>query len=94
MSDELLNVIDDMPLEVFERLRTAAEIGKWEDGSALTEEQKESTLQLVMLFQARRLDQNEHFTIGKDGQVIELSKAELKKRFKGANIASFDEKEL
>ncbi|QSX35206.1 DUF1315 family protein [Shewanella avicenniae] len=94
MSDELLKVIDDMPLEVFERLRTAAEIGKWEDGSLLTEEQKESTLQLVMLFQARRFDQNEHFTIGKDGQVIELSKAELKRRFKGDTIASFDEKEL
>ena len=94
MSDELLKVIDDMPLEVYERLRTAAEIGKWEDGSELSEEQKESTLQLVMLFQARRLDQTEHFTIGKDGQVIELSKAELKKRFKGQAIASFEEKDI
>ena len=94
MSDELLKVIDDMPLEVYERLRTAAEIGKWEDGSELSEEQKESTLQLVMLFQARRLDQTEHFTIGKDGQVIDLSKAELKKRFKGQAIASFEEKDL
>ncbi|WP_417763067.1 YeaC family protein [Shewanella sp.] len=94
MSDELLKVIDEMPLEVYQRLRAAAETGKWEDGTLLTEAQKESTLQAVMLFQARRLDQNEHFTIGKDGQVIELSKAELKKRFKGESIASFDEKSL
>ncbi|MCH1920395.1 DUF1315 family protein [Shewanella sp. A3A] len=94
MNEELLKVIDDMPLEVYQRLRSAAETGKWEDGTLLTEAQKESTLQAVMLFQARRLDQNEHFTIGKDGQLIELSKAELKKRFKGDSIASFDEKSL
>jgi uncharacterized protein YeaC (DUF1315 family) len=73
---DLLKVIDEMPLAVYERLKNAAETGKWEDGSVLSEEQQE------------------HFTIGSDGKVIELSKAELKKRFRGDNIAQFKEDEL
>ncbi|MFQ6370975.1 YeaC family protein [Shewanella sp. YIC-542] len=93
MSD-LLKVIDDMPMEVYQRLKSAAETGKWEDGSSLSDEQRDSTLQVVMLFQQRRLQQDEHFTIGTDGKVIELSKAELKKRFRGDTIAQFQEKEL
>ncbi|GGY92168.1 MAG: uncharacterized protein PWP74_1874 [Shewanella sp.] len=91
---DLLKVIDEMPLAVYERLKNAAETGKWEDGSSLSEEQRDSTLQVVMLFQQRRLQQQEHFTIGSDGKVIELSKAELKKRFRGDNIAQFKEDEL
>ncbi|MDF0535837.1 DUF1315 family protein [Shewanella yunxiaonensis] len=91
---DLLKVIDEMPLEVYERLKSAAETGKWEDGSALSEAQRDSTLQVVMLFQQRRLHLHEHFTIGNDGTVIELSKAELKKRFRGDTIAEFKEDEL
>lgn len=65
---DINKVIEEMPVEVYERLRRAAEIGKWEDGTVLTEEQRENTLQLVMLYQARRLDQTEHFTIGAGGR--------------------------
>ncbi|WP_345847207.1 YeaC family protein [Shewanella algae] len=91
---DINKVIEEMPVEVYERLRSAAEIGKWEDGTVLTEEQRENTLQLVMLYQARRLDQTEHFTIGAGGQIIELSKAQLKKQFRGESIAEFKESDL
>ena len=93
MSD-INKVIDDMPQEVYERLLSAAELGKWEDGTVLSEEQKASTLQLVMLYQARRLDQKDHFTINNQGEVNELSKAELKRQFKGESIAAFKEQDL
>ncbi|WP_335902541.1 YeaC family protein [Shewanella algae] len=91
---DINKVIEEMPVEVYERLRSAAEIGKWEDGTVLTEEQRENTLQLVMLYQARRLAQTEHFTIGAGGQINELSKAQLKKQFRGESIAEFKESDL
>ncbi len=91
---DINQVIEQMPLEVYERLRSAAELGKWEDGTVLTETQRESTLQVVMLYQARRLDQTEHFTIAADGKLNELSKAQLKKQFRGESIAEFSAEEL
>ncbi|WP_394392866.1 YeaC family protein [Shewanella woodyi] len=94
MSDEINKVIDEMPQEVYERLRTGVELGKWEDGTRLSDAQLESTMQLVMLYQARRLNQTDHFTISREGTINELSKAELKKQFKGESIAEFKEKEL
>ncbi len=93
MSD-INNVIDTMPDEVYQKLVSAVELGKWQDGSLLTEQQKESTLQLVMLYQARRLNQTDHFTINNQGTINELSKAELKKQFKGETIAAFQEQDL
>ena len=91
---DINQVIDEMPVDVYERLRSAAELGKWEDGSVLTEAQRESTLQVVMLYQARRLDQHDHFTIAAGGKMNELSKAELKKQFRGETIAEFKENDL
>lgn len=91
---EINQVIDQMPVEVYDRLRSAAELGKWEDGTVLTQVQRESTLQVVMLYQARRLDQTEHFTIGAGGKINELSKAELKKQLRGESIAEFNAAEL
>ncbi|ABM24890.1 MULTISPECIES: YeaC family protein [Shewanella] len=91
---DINQVIDQMPLEVYERLRSAAELGKWEDGTVLSEAQRESTLQVVMLYQARKLDQTEHFTISANGKINELSKAELKKQFRGESIAEFKVQDL
>ncbi|WP_299805205.1 DUF1315 family protein [uncultured Shewanella sp.] len=91
---DINKVIDDMPSEVYQRLLSAVELGKWEDGSVLTAEQRSSTQQVVMLYQARRLNQTDHFTINSAGQVNELSKSELKKQFKGESIAEFKQDEL
>ncbi|MDR8523750.1 MULTISPECIES: YeaC family protein [Shewanella] len=91
---DINKVIDEMPDEVYQRLLSAVELGKWQDGTVLTAEQRESTQQVVMLYQARRLQQTDHFTINSEGQVNELSKSELKKQFKGESIAEFKEQEL
>lgn len=91
---DINQLIDQMPIEVYEKLRSAAELGKWEDGTVLTEAQRASTLQVVMLYQARRLDQTEHFTIAAGGKLNELSKAELKKQFHGESIVAFKAEEL
>ncbi len=39
-------IINSMTPEVYQRLSTAVELGKWPDGVALTPEQKENSLQL------------------------------------------------
>ncbi|MDO6620698.1 MULTISPECIES: DUF1315 family protein [unclassified Shewanella] len=92
--NDINKVIDEMPDEVYQRLRAAAETGKWEDGTVLSSEQKESTLQVVMLYQARKLTQTDHFTIAAGGEINELSKSQLKKQFRGEAIAEFKEPEL
>ncbi|AQS35995.1 hypothetical protein Sps_00803 [Shewanella psychrophila] len=91
---EINKMIDEMPHEVYERLVSGVELGKWEDGTRLSPEQLESTMQLVMLFQARRLNQTDHLTVNSAGQLNELSKSQLKKQFKGESIAEFKEKDL
>lgn len=63
--------------EIYQRLKTAVELGKWPDGAALTVEQRENCLQVVMLWQARHNHQPEHMSIGTDGRVVMKSKREL-----------------
>lgn len=91
---DLDKLIDNMPEEVYQKMKSAAELGKWADGTALTGAQKEHTLQVVMLYQARHLSQTDHFTIGAGGEINELSKSELKKQFKGETIAEFKQEDL
>ncbi|WP_288422443.1 DUF1315 family protein, partial [uncultured Pantoea sp.] len=51
------------------------------DGVALTQDQKENCLQLVMLWQARHNDEPQHMTIGKGGEMVMKSKKQLKEEW-------------
>lgn len=75
------DIINSMTPEVYQRLSTAVELGKWPDGVALTEEQKENCLQLVMLWQARNNTEAQHMTIDTNGQMVMKSKQQLKEDF-------------
>lgn len=74
-------MIASMTPEVYQRLATAVETGKWADGVALTPEQKENSLQLVMLWQARHNDEPQHMSVGKGGEMVMKSKKQLKEEF-------------
>lgn len=74
-------MIASMTPEVYQRLVTAVETGKWADGVALTAEQKENSLQLVMLWQARHNDNPQHMSVGKGGEMVMKSKKQLKEEF-------------
>ncbi|WP_371261080.1 MULTISPECIES: YeaC family protein [unclassified Enterobacter] len=76
--DEL---ISSMTPEVYQRLATAVELGKWPDGVALTPEQKENSLQLVMMWQARHNTDAQHMTIDTRGEMVMKSKQQLKEDF-------------
>ncbi|MFC3395669.1 YeaC family protein [Brenneria rubrifaciens] len=81
--DEL---IEAMTPEIYQRLATAVELGKWPDGVALSAEQKENCLQMVMMWQARHNEQAQHMTIGTNGEIVMKSKQELKRQFDAAAI--------
>ncbi|MEF2368432.1 YeaC family protein [Klebsiella oxytoca] len=78
---EIERIIDGMTPEVYQPLATAVELGKWPDGVALTAEQKENCLQLVMLWQARYNVDAQHMTIDTNGQMVMKSKQQLKVDF-------------
>ncbi|TDS72600.1 hypothetical protein C7434_1422 [Pantoea sp. PNA 14-12] len=78
MKQQLEAMLDAMTPEIYERLMTAVETGKWPDGVALTQQQRDNSLQLVMMWQARNNDAPQHMTIGKNGEMVTKSKKQLK----------------
>ncbi|MCU4677165.1 DUF1315 family protein [Catenovulum sp. 2E275] len=87
---DLLTTIENMPESVYLKLKQAVELGKWDNGIALSNEQKSTCLQTVMAWQAKHLNSTEHFTIGSNGQIIEQSKAELKREMAEQQIIRFN----
>ncbi|ARF50478.1 MULTISPECIES: YeaC family protein [Pantoea] len=81
MKQQLEAMLDAMTPEIYERLMTAVETGKWPDGVALTQQQRDNSLQLVMMWQARNNDAPQHMTIGKNGEMVTKSKKQLKEEF-------------
>ena len=78
---EIAQIVENMTEDVYQRLATAVELGKWPDGVALTPAQKENCLQLVMLWQARYNTDAQHMTIDTQGQMVMKSKQQLKEDF-------------
>ncbi len=78
---ELNKMVASLTPEVYQRLMTAVETGKWADGVALTAEQKENSLQLVMLWQAQHNDNPQHMSVGKGGEMVMKTKQQLKTEF-------------
>lgn len=81
MKQQLEAMLEALTPEIYERLVVAVETGKWPDGVALTQQQRDNSLQLVMMWQARHNDAPQHMTIGKDGEMVTKSKRQLKEEF-------------
>lgn len=81
--------------EVYENLKYAVETGKWQNGKALTPEQRENSMQLVMAYQAKIEQSDQQFTVGKDGEMVNKSKRELKREFSSeTDIARFNQDDI
>ncbi|MDX5405823.1 MAG: DUF1315 family protein [Chromatiaceae bacterium] len=88
-------LVQAMTPETYEKLSDAVATGRWADGNPLSEAQREQSLQLVMAYQAQVLKSEELFTIGANGQMIQKTKAELKKQFEAEqSIARFAHDDL
>ncbi|WNO61146.1 YeaC family protein [Rheinheimera sp. MMS21-TC3] len=88
-------LIQAMTPDTYEKLVQSVETRRWADGTLLTEAQLAHSLQLVMAYQAQVLKSEELFTIGADGQMIQKTKAELKKQYEPQpSIARFSHDDL
>ena len=54
--EQMLAVLD---ADIVARLRTAVEIGKWPNGVVLTKEQRQTSMQAVIAWEAQNLTENE-----------------------------------
>lgn len=80
----LHSTIEQMPEEMYLRLKCAAETGKWPEGTVVDQAQRDTALQLTMAYQAKHLNCDEMLTIGSDGQMVHKNKRQLKAEFSTA----------
>lgn len=57
---EYNQLIAQLTPDVYLRLKTAIEIGKWPDGRLLNADQKASCMEAVLRYQAMKLNPSEH----------------------------------
>lgn len=86
-------MVSAMTPQIYERLSQAVETGKWPDGQPLSETQRETSMQAVMLYQATVLKSDEHMTVGETGEIVHKSKQALRQSF-NADIARFKTEDL
>lgn len=67
-----------MTPDVYARLRQAVETGKWPDGTVLSEEQRDSCMQAVLLYQSKIEKSSEHMTINAQGEIVQKNKREFR----------------
>ena len=76
-------LVNSMTADVYERLRSAVETGKWPDGTPLSDDQKASRMQAVLLYQAKIAKSSEHMTVNENGEIVHKSKQEFKRALTG-----------
>lgn len=75
-------LLTSMSEPVYQKLLQAVETGKWLDGSPLTEQQRETSMQAVMFYQAKFLKSDQHMTVGPDGEIVHRSRESLLQELK------------
>ncbi|MGR2994362.1 DUF1315 family protein [Vibrio vulnificus] len=74
-------LLSAMTPEVYQRLTYAVETGRWPEGTPLSQTQRDSCIQAVMLYQSKHNIDAEHMSVAAGGEICFKSKAELKKQF-------------
>tara|TARA_R110002111_G_scaffold32293_3_gene65409 strand:- start:348 stop:641 length:294 start_codon:yes stop_codon:yes gene_type:complete len=75
-------LLTSMSGPVYQKLLQAVETGKWLDGSPLTEQQRETSMQAVMYYQAKNLKSDQHMTVGENGEIVHRSRESLLQELK------------
>ena len=57
--DSIDALISELTVPVYENLRTAVELGKWENGGRLSPEQLEYCMQILILYEAQHLPEEQ-----------------------------------
>jgi uncharacterized protein YeaC (DUF1315 family) len=87
---DLLHLVDNLDQDMYLRLKSAAETGKWPEGTSVDKAQQESALQIIMAYQSRRLKSSQMMTLDENGEIVTKTKRELKQQFNN-NIARFSD---
>jgi len=74
--------------ELYPRIKTSVETGRWLDGEKMSDQKKEEAVQLVLAYQNIRNKQPEHFTIDQKGEIFMEKKSVLREQF---SSKKFDE---
>lgn len=78
---------------MIDRFTLAVETGKWPDGSKLTDQQKETCMQAIMLYKAKKSgdDEEEPFTVTRKGNMVTGKK--MRAEYPGQSANERDSKE-
>ena len=64
-------LIESLTPDMIERFTQAVETGKWPDGTSLSEQQKETCIQALMIYRAKNThDDDEPFTVTSRGDLV------------------------
>ena len=92
---DIIELVDTMSEEMYQRLKCAAETGKWPEGSSVAKEQQLSALQITMAYQAKHLNSDQTLSINSEGEMIIKTKSQLRSDFPTAkdsnDIARFSD---
>lgn len=69
-----LEFVSKLSSDIVEKLKLAVETGRWENGGLLTDEQKESAMQAILLWDARNNSSDEPFKLDRHGELIPAKK--------------------
>ena len=63
-------IVNNLDRETIQKLQTAVEIGRWENGTQLTQKQRDDAMQAVMLWQSKYqvVADNEPFKVNDKGE--------------------------
>jgi hypothetical protein len=85
-------LIESLTPDMIERFTQAVETGKWPDGTDLTEQQKETCIQAIMIYKAKNnQDEEEPFTVTKAGDLVSGKK--VREEFPGQSANEREAKE-
>lgn len=87
---DIIQLVENLSTDMYERLKHAAETGKWPEGTPVDEPQRNTAIQIVMAYQAKKLQSDENMTVGADGNIITKTKRELKAQFSQATKQDTD----
>lgn len=89
---DIIQVVDNLTEEMYQRFKCAVETGKWPEGTLVEQGQRETAMQIVLAYQARRMESDEMMTVGADGHIVTKSKSALKEQFTSeSTIARFND---
>jgi uncharacterized protein YeaC (DUF1315 family) len=93
---EFNQLIQNVSPSLYKKLCESVETGKWLDGKPLTQQQYDSALQVIIAYQAKVSELDQHMNVGSDGQIIHKTKQELRQQFVGssAEIVRFNSDEI